>query len=97
MTQAEIISIIVGATGCPKTVAESTYKSLVNVLVGRMKDNGRATLPGLGTLHVRTRAARPERPGRNPKTGEALVIPAKPEKKGVVLVAAKALKEAVNG
>lgn len=90
MTQAEIISIIVGATGCTKTVAESTYKAVINTLIGRVKTNGNATLPGLGSFKVVEHQARV---GRNPRTGDPVQVPAK---KVVRLVAGKVLKELVN-
>jgi DNA-binding protein HU-beta len=48
------------------------------------------TLPGIGKLSIKTRAARE---GRNPATGEAITIPAK---NAVKFSAAKALKDAIN-
>lgn len=48
------------------------------------------SLVGFGTFEVKSRA---ERPGRNPKTGEAMTIPAA---RVPVFRAGKALKEAVR-
>ena len=95
MNKTGIIDII-SAYGVSKADANRSWDDIIQAIKNELNAMGAATLPGLGTLHVRTRAARPERPGRNPQTGEALTIPAKPEKKGVVLVAAKALKDAIN-
>ena len=49
------------------------------------------TLPGIGKLVLRNRAARL---GRNPKTGETIQIPAK---RGVKFRVAKAAKDAILG
>lgn len=51
---------------------------------------GELSLPGVGKLKVKQAAARP---GRNPKTGETLTIPAH---KKVVFTACKELKEAMK-
>ena len=82
--------------GLSKAEAYHAWETVINTIQNELLAVRSSTLPGLGTLHVRTRAARPERPGRNPQTGAAMTIPAKPEKKAVVLVAAKALKDAIN-
>ena len=91
------ITDIISAYGVSKADANRSWDDIIQAIKNELAAMGAATLPGLGTLHVRTRAARPERPGRNLHTGEALVVPAQPAKKTVILSAAKALKEAVNG
>ncbi|PHG56949.1 HU family DNA-binding protein, partial [Bacillus toyonensis] len=64
------------------TVLESLQQAL------QKGDN--VQLIGFGTFEVRERAARE---GRNPSTGESLIIPAK---KAPAFKAGKQLKEAVN-
>lgn len=55
-----------------------------------------APLPGLGKAVVRKIKARPAREGRNPLTGEAITIKAKPAGKKLVFRFAKAAKESVK-
>lgn len=50
-------------------VLEATFDAIARAL----KDEGRFAVPGFGVLTVKTRAARP---GRNPRTGGSIEIPA---------------------
>ena len=95
MTKQQIIDLL-NSYGLSKSDAAHAWENIVVDAKNELIAMGASTLPGLGTLHVRTRAARPERPGRNMHTGEALVVPAQPAKKVVVLSAVKALKDAIN-
>lgn len=45
-----------------------------DVIARAIADEGRFSLPGFGTFTVQTRSARP---GRNPRTGEAIVVDAR--------------------
>ncbi len=54
--------------------AEAAISNLMRILKNALIDGEEVTLPGIGKLKV---AVRPGRTGRNPKTGEALAIPAK--------------------
>ncbi|MEZ4454243.1 MAG: HU family DNA-binding protein [Nannocystaceae bacterium] len=47
---------------------------LFDVITRTLADEGRFSLPGFGTFTVATRGARP---GRNPRTGEAIVVDAR--------------------
>lgn len=75
--------------GISKTVITAVLETLGEVATKELKSGGEVTLPGLGKLSVKTRAARK---GRNPATGTEMDIPAKrvPD-----FSAAKALKDAV--
>lgn len=55
-----------------------------------------ATLPGLGKLVVRKTPRRPARMGRNPATGEAIKIAAKPAGKKLIFRVSKAAKDAAG-
>jgi integration host factor subunit beta len=67
-----------------KLAAENTHlthaevERVVNMILGRMVDSlgdgGRVELRGFGAFSVRSR---PARAGRNPRTGEAVDVPAK--------------------
>lgn len=72
-----------------KTDVASLLDTLGDVATERLKAGDDVSLPGLGKLAVKTKAART---GRNPKTGEAIQIPAKrvPD-----FSPAKALKDAL--
>lgn len=45
-----------------------------------------------GTFKLKTRAARPERKGRNPRTGEELIIAAQPEREVITFKPSKMSK-----
>jgi DNA-binding protein HU-beta len=72
-----------------KTDVAALLDALGDVATERLKAGDDVSLPGLGKLAVKTKAART---GRNPKTGEAIQIPAKrvPD-----FSSAKALKDAL--
>jgi DNA-binding protein HU-beta len=55
-----------------------------------------ANLPGLGKLTLKRTPRRPARPGRNPATGEAITIPAKPAGKKLAFRISKVGKEAAG-
>ena len=60
------------------------------------KGPGIFVLPGLLKIKKRVRPAQGERKGRNPKTGEEMIIKAKPAKTVVRVLPLKNLKEMVN-
>jgi|DewCreStandDraft_4_1066084.scaffolds.fasta_scaffold267241_1 nucleoid DNA-binding protein len=55
-----------------------------------------AKIPGLGKVVLRQVAARPARDGINPKTGEAIKIPAKPKSQKLVFRFSKEAKERIK-
>jgi DNA-binding protein HU-beta len=73
----------------PKKQAHGLLADFVTAMTLHLKKGARIRMSGLGTLEVRTRAARM---GRNPATGESIEIKAS---KKVAFRAAKELKEAV--
>lgn len=95
MTKQELIEAIkANATshhgaGVSKVVIEAVLSAQGEAVSKALAKGGDITLPGLGKLSVKTRAART---GRNPATGEEMKIPAK---KVPHFSAAKALKDAV--
>lgn len=70
---------------------EAVLNVLGDVATRELATGGEVPLPGLGRLKVKERAART---GRNPRTGEALAIPAS---RVAVFVAGKKLDSAVRG
>lgn len=89
MNQAELIAKVASISGENKKAVEAVLKTAADVITSTLQEGGEVTLPGLGKLHAKDKAARP---GRNPKTGEALTIAAR---RVPAFSAAKALKEAV--
>lgn len=73
-----------------KKQMNAIMEDLVANLGKNLKKGNRIRMAGLGILQVRKRAARM---GRNPRTGEAIKIPAK---KKINFRAAKELKETVG-
>lgn len=90
MNKTELVEAIVAKTGETKKATEATVNAFVEVVTGALKKGERVQLVGFGTFEVRHRA---KRKGRNPQTGEEMVIPAS---KAPVFKAGKNLKETVN-
>jgi DNA-binding protein HU-beta len=89
MNQAELIHEVSGISGENKKAVEAVLKTAADVIYAELQKGGEVTLPGLGKLTVKAKAART---GRNPKTGEEIEIPAKTVPH---FSASKALKDAV--
>ena len=90
MNQNELVMKIAQLSGVPKTAVAQVLKTAGDVIASGLKDGAEVTLPGLGKLYVKHRAARN---GKNPKTGAAIQIPAS---KAPGFKPAKSLKDAVN-
>ena len=85
-----MIEQIAQAAEVSKSAAERAIDALVGAVKTSLKKGDEVTLVGFGTFYVGTRKARA---GRNPKTGEAISIPASKVPK---FRAGKALKDAIN-
>ena len=75
MTKAELIDNVHGALDgkLNKKETGSAVQAVFDALESGIKRDGRIAYPDFGTFTVKERAARQ---GRNPRTGEALTIPA---------------------
>jgi len=97
MNQAQLIDAIIeqvaadakGAHAVTKADVTRVLVALTGVVHGQLKDGGEVTLPGIGKLKAQDK---PAKTGRNPKTGEALEIPAR---RAAKFSAVKALKDAL--
>jgi len=89
MTQAQFFQAVAEAANVSKVQAKAVFAAVEEVVMKRLKAEGKIPLGGLGILQVRKRAARM---GRNPATGEQIKIKAS---KKVAFRAAKELKEAI--
>jgi DNA-binding protein HU-beta len=73
MTKAELIAQVAGEAQIRKVDAEKAVNSLIKIISGTLKSQGRLALAGFGTFMVAQRKARE---GRNPQTGSPIKIPA---------------------
>ncbi|MFA5746784.1 MAG: HU family DNA-binding protein [Candidatus Paceibacterota bacterium] len=90
MTKQELIEAIVKKQDVSKTQANESIDIIIDEITKALSKGDQVTLTGFGTFKVSKRAART---GRNPKTGEALKIPAMSVPK---FKAGKGLKDAVR-
>ena len=73
-TKAELIAAMAEKTGITKVDTEKMLSAFISVVQGELAQGEKVRLDGLGILAPISRAART---GRNPKTGEAVKVPAK--------------------
>ena len=90
MNKTELISAMSENANMTKVDTEKALKAFIDTVTEELKNGGKVQLVGFGTFEV---AERTERQGRNPKTGEAITIPASKSPK---FKAGKALKDIVN-
>lgn len=86
----ELIDAIAAKMSITKKDSAEVLDSVMQVIADGLVADGVVKLPGVGTLEVRETK---ERNGRNPQTGEALVIPAS---KKVSFKVSSSLKAAVR-
>ncbi|MDJ0956751.1 MAG: HU family DNA-binding protein [Arenicellales bacterium] len=90
MNKAELIDTVANKAGLSKSDAASAVDAVFSSITNTLANGDSVTLVGFGTFAVTERAART---GRNPRTGEAITIPASKSSK---FKAGKALKDALN-
>ena len=89
MNKAELIYSVSNATDISRKDVETVLTAALDVITDAMKEGEKVQLVGFGSFEVKARAARI---GRNPKTKEAIEIPAS---RVPVFKAGKALKDQV--
>ena len=87
MNKTELIAAIAEKTELSKKDAEKALAAVVEAITEELKEGNKVQLIGFGSFEVKQRAARI---GRNPKTKEAIEIPAS---KAPVFKPSKALKD----
>jgi DNA-binding protein HU-beta len=90
MTKADLISKIAEKAGLTEADSEKALNAFLDSVEDTLVKEGKLTLTGFGTFAVEKRK---ERMGRNPRSGEAIKIPAC---KVVKFRPGKLLKEAVK-
>ena len=73
MNKAELVAAMAEKTGMKKNDAEKALKAFVDVVTDELVKGEKIQLVGFGTFEV---SERPEREGRNPRTGETMKIAA---------------------
>ena len=98
MTKTQILNEIAGNTGLSRGQVGSVLDELESVIERHIRKRaaGEFTLPGLLKIKAAKRPATKKRMGRNPATGEEIVIPAKPATTRVRVTALKKLKDMIN-
>lgn len=74
MTKADIVAAIQAQLGLPRRAAAAVVDDLIEILKDTLVAGDQVKISGFGTFSVRTKKARQ---GRNPRTGEAVTIPAR--------------------
>ncbi|MCA9353825.1 HU family DNA-binding protein [Candidatus Nomurabacteria bacterium] len=90
MNKQAIVEMVHQKMGTTKVAAEGVVDGIIDSIVSTLKRGEEVSIAGLGIFSVKDRAART---ARNPKTGEAVQVPATRVPK---FRAAKALKDAVK-
>ena len=90
MNKTELINAVAVSADVSKKEAEAVITAALDAITAALKEGDKVQLVGFGSFEVKKRAARV---GRNPKTKEAIEIPASVVP---VFMAGKALKDAVG-
>jgi len=91
MNRSALVAAIAERTHQPPATVDAVIEGLASVLVESAADGTRVHLPGLLTLET---VVRPARQGRNPQTGQPMMIP---ERRVPKLSAGATLKRAAAG
>jgi DNA-binding protein HU-beta len=90
MTKADLIESLATKLDLQKTTAERAVNTVFDDIEGALQKGDKVNISGFGTFAVSSRKARI---GRNPKSGEAIDIPAS---KSAKFKAGKGLKDKLN-
>lgn len=73
MNKAELIAAVAANSGISQKDAAKTIAAVIDEIKGALKKGEKVQLVGFGSFEVK---AKPERKGKNPRTGEAITIKA---------------------
>jgi len=91
MNKTELIALVADKAGTTQVQAEAVVNAFTDVVTETLAKRGeKVVVTGFGTFEVRNRVARK---GKNPRTGEEIVVPAQ---KTPAFRAGKLLKDAVK-
>ena len=86
MNKTQLVDVVALKTGLKKKEAEAAVNAMTDAIAEALKAGDKVQLIGFGTFETKNTE---EKAGRNPKTGEAITIPAG---KKVTFKASKNLK-----
>ncbi len=72
MTKKEIVKAISQDVGLPKSKTREVVQKTFDAIIDALVSEGRIELRNFGIFEVKKRAARP---GRNPRTGDEILVP----------------------
>ena len=90
MNKNDLVAAVSDSSGLSKADSAKAVDAIFDSITGSLSGGGEVRLVGFGTFSVADRKATT---GRNPRTGEAIQIPASKQPK---FKAGKGLKESVN-
>ena len=90
MNKNDLVSAVASGTGMSKADSAKAVEGVFDAISGALSSGGDVRIVGFGTFSVVNRKATT---GRNPRTGQAIQIPASKQPK---FKAGKGLKDAVN-
>ena len=90
MNKNDLVSAVASSTGMSKADSAKAVEGVFDAISGTLSSGGDVRIVGFGTFSVANRKATT---GRNPRTGQAIQIPASKQPK---FKAGKGLKDAVN-
>jgi len=90
MNKTELIAVVAEKSGITKKDAERVVSATFETITAQLMKGEKVQISGFGIFEVKSREARV---GRNPRTKEAIEIPAS---KAPAFKASKALKDAVS-
>lgn len=90
MTKKDLIELIAKKANLTNKASRESVQAFLNGIRDSLKRGEKVVITGFGTFSIRKRA---QRPGRNPKTGEKIIISAR---KAPGFTPGKTLKKAVR-
>lgn len=91
LTKAQLAELLFEQIGLNKRESKDMIDAFFNLMSESLIDGADVKISGFGNFQIRTKAPRP---GRNPRTGEAIPIEAR---KVVTFHASQKLKESIQG
>lgn len=95
LTKSQLMAEIAEKVEMTKQSVVSVFDALEEIASKELKAGRSVMVPGMAKFAVKVKKATPARQGRNPSTGEAMTISAKPARKVVRARVQKSLKEVV--
>ena len=90
MSKTDLVNFIAEETGLTKADSSRALEAVMNGIIKGLKEEGKVALTGFCTFATKEKEAKE---GRNPRTGEKVVIPARV---AVTVKAGSKLKDALN-